>query len=63
MLAYSNYMNIEQYIDLLGLVLPCPLQPILVLMTLNLVYLEYLWYFYGILEGSKFPCTKHFFQN
>ncbi len=24
----TNYMNIEQYIDLLGLVLPCPLQPI-----------------------------------
>jgi len=35
----TNYMNIEQYIDLLGLVLSCPLQPILVLMTLNLVYL------------------------
>jgi hypothetical protein len=36
----TNYMNIEQYIDLLSLVFPCPLQPILIFMTLNLAYLE-----------------------
>jgi hypothetical protein len=59
----TNYMNIEQYIDLLSLVFPCPLQPILIFMTLNLAYLEDLWYFYGIFEGSKFPCNKFFFSK
>jgi hypothetical protein len=59
----TNYKNIEQCIDLLGLVLPCPLQPILIFMTFNLAYLEDFWYFYGILEGSKLPCTKQFISK